>query len=522
MGFLFASAPLDFFGGESHPGRMPSPSTDDRLQELQELDKKINRLAAVKAALEWDQETNLPPAGVEERSEQLALLEGLVHDLRTGAAMRRLTSLEEASLTSDEDKALVRWLRRDFGRAARLPKELVERQARLVGTAQPAWAKARKNSDFAAFAPYLEQLVGIAREKAELLGYAAHPYDALLDEYEPGTTSAEVKAVFDGLEDGVADLVRRIAVRPQVDNSFLMRNFPRDTQERVVRRVSADIGFDTQAGRLDVSTHPFCTTLGPRDVRITTRYDEHFLNMALYGVIHETGHALYEQGVDARFGATALGGGVSLGIHESQSRFWENLIGRSRPFVERYIGVFREAYPESLADVDAERFYRGVNRVEPSFIRVEADEVTYSLHIILRFRLEMALLDGSLAARDVPAAWNAEFTRLFGVTPPDDAQGCLQDVHWAMGGLGYFPTYALGNLYAAQFFDTLKKAVPDVPGLIARGEFGPILGWLRTNIHRHGRVYSAGELCQRVTGASLNPQHFLDYLSAKFGAIYGL
>jgi carboxypeptidase Taq len=520
--FLFFS-PLDFFGGESHPGRMLPQSTDSRLSELKELDKKINRLGAVKAALEWDQETQLPPAGVEERAEQLAVLEGLIHDLRTGSVMGRLTSeLAEATIASTEDRALVRWLRRDFDRATRLPKELVERSARLVGTSQPAWAKARKASDFAAFAPYLEQLVGVAREKAELLGYADHPYDALLEDYEPGTTSAEVKAVFDGLEDGVADLVRRIAVRTQVDSSFLSRRYPREIQEKVVKQVSADIGFDGQAGRLDTSTHPFCTTLGPRDVRITTRYDENFLNMALYGVIHETGHALYEQGVDASFGATALGGGVSLGIHESQSRFWENLIGRSRPFVERYLPRFREAYPESLGDIDADRFYRGINRVEPSFIRVEADEVTYSLHIILRFRLELALLDGSLAARDVPDAWNAEFVRLFGITPPDDAHGCLQDVHWAMGGLGYFPTYTLGNLYAAQFFDTLKTAVPDWDALVTRGEFGPILGWLRTNIHRHGRVYPAGELCQRVTGQGLNPRYFLDYLNAKFGAIYGL
>ena len=498
-------------------------STDSRLHDLKELDKKINRLAAVKAALEWDQETQLPPAGVEERAEQLAVLEGLIHDLRTGPRMGQLTSeLSDITLPTDEDRALVRWLRRDFGRAARLPKELVERSARLVGTAQPAWARARKAGDFAAFAPFLEQLVAVAREKAELLGYSDHPYDALLDEYEPGTTSAEVKAVFDGLEGGVAELVRRIAARPQVESAFLSRHYPREVQERVVRQISADIGFDAQAGRLDISTHPFCTTLGPRDVRITTRYDEHFLNMALYGVIHETGHALYEQGVDPAFGATALGGGVSLGIHESQSRFWENLIGRSRPFVERYFPVFREAYPNSLGDVDAETFYRGINRVEPSFIRVEADEVTYSLHIILRFRLELALLDGTLAARNVPDAWNAEFVRLFGITPPDDAQGCLQDVHWAMGGLGYFPTYTLGNLYAAQFFDTLKSAVPDWAGLVARGEFGPILGWLRTNIHRYGRVYPAGELCQRVTGKSLDASHFLNYLHTKFGAIYGL
>ena len=498
-------------------------STDSRLHELRELDHKIHRLAAVKGILEWDQETYLPPAGVDERAEQLAVLGGLVHELQTNPKLGPLTAeLSETTLPSDEDRALVRLHRREFERASKLPKELVERQARLVGVAQPTWAQARKENDFAKFAPYLTQLVDLAREKADLLGWQDHPYDALLDEYEPGTTSTEVKAVFEGLETGVADLVRTLAARPQVRNDFLTRKFPRETQEKLGRQVAGDLGFDWQAGRLDVTTHPFCTTLGPHDVRITTRYDENFFNMALYGIIHETGHALYEQGIDPRLGVSILGSGTSLGIHESQSRFWENFIGRSRPFVDRYFPTFQKAYPESLADVDAEAFYRGINLVEPSFIRVEADEVTYSLHIILRFRLELALLDGSLKAADVPEAWNALFTKLFGITPPNNAQGCLQDVHWSMGGLGYFPTYALGNLYAAQFFDAMKQSLPDVESLVSRGEFGPVLGWLRTNIHRHGRIYTAGELCRRVTGKPLDPGYFLGYLTRKYGAVYGL
>jgi len=502
---------------------MVPQSTDSRLHELRELDQKIHRLAAIKATLEWDQETNLPPAGIDERSEQLALLGGLIHDLQTSPHLGPLTEgLGEATLSNDADRALVRLHKRQYDRASKLPKELVERSARLTGLSQAVWAQARKNNDFPAFAPYLDQLVSLAREQADLLGYADHPYDALLDEYEPGTTSAEVTQVFAGLEAGVADLVRRIGSRPQVRNDFLSRNYPRDLQEKMGRQVATDLGFDWQAGRLDVTTHPFMTSLGPRDIRITTRYDENFFNMALYGIIHETGHGLYEQGIDPALGASILGGGTSLGIHESQSRFWENFIGRSRPFVDRYFPTFQKAYPASLGDVDANAFYRGINLVEPSFIRVEADEVTYSLHIILRFRLEMALLEGSLKAADVPAAWNELFTKLFGVTPPDNAQGCLQDVHWAMGGLGYFPTYTLGNLYAAQFFDTLKTAVPDWESLVRGGDFAPILGWLRTNIHRHGSVYPAGELCRRVTGRPLDSQPFLTYLNAKFGAVYGL
>ena len=502
---------------------MVPQSTESRLFELKELDHKIHRLAAIKATLEWDQETNLPPEGVQERSEQLALIEGMIHDLQTSSQLGPLTaSLSEVTMPSDEDRAMVRLHRKEFERASKLPKELVERQARLVGVAQPLWAQSRKSNDFKTFSPFLSQLVDLAREKAELLGYQDHPYDALLDQYEPETTSAEVKAVFDGLEAGLADLTGKIAARPQVRNDFLSRDYPRAAQEAIGRRVSGDLGFDWKAGRLDVTTHPFCTTLGPLDVRITTRYDESFFNMAFYGIIHETGHALYEQGIDPKFGATILGTGTSLGIHESQSRFWENFIGRSRPFVDHYFPVFQKSYPKSLADVDAASFYRGINLVQPSFIRVEADEVTYSLHIILRFRLEMSLLEGSLKADDVPEAWNASFTKLFGLTPPNDSLGCLQDVHWAMGGLGYFPTYSLGNLYAAQFFHTLKKALPSWESLVSRGEFAPLLGWLRTNIHRYGRVYTAGELCRRVTGQPLDPRFFLEYLTDKFGAIYGL
>lgn len=502
---------------------MPEPAAASPLSALRDLDRRLARLSAVQALLSWDLETQLPEDAVAERSEQAALIEGLLHDLQTGTARRDLTAaLAAAPLASDEDRALVREHRRDYERAQKLPKELVERQARLVGLAQPAWAAARKANRFQDFAPHLQDLVALARETAGLLGYQRHPYDALLDAYEPGATSAEVTAVFDGLEPGVVDLVRRIAGRPQVRHEFLTRRYPREQQERWGRQIAGDLGYDWKAGRLDTVTHPFCTMLGPRDIRITTRWDENFFNMALYGIIHETGHALYDQGAAGRFGASLLGGGTSLGIHESQSRFWENVVGRSRPFVEHYFPAWRQAYPDSLGDVTAAELYGALNKVEPTFIRVEADEVTYSLHIILRFRLELALLDGSLQARDVPAAWNELFTKMLGITPPTDTVGCLQDVHWAMGGLGYFPTYALGNLYAAQFTRTLRTAHPDLDTLIGAGTFAPILAWLRENIHRHGRVYPAGELCRRVTGEPLNPSHFLSYLETKFGALYGL
>jgi len=495
---------------------------DSRLKPLLVRDQKIRRLGEIKAALEWDQETGLPADAVDERAEQLALLEGLIHEEKVSPAWAGLfKTVESGPPLSVAGKALVRELQRDLKTAWKLPAEFVEREARLVSKSQSVWAAARRQKDFAAFLPSFASLVAMAREKADLLGWSEHPYDALLDLYEPGATTKDVKRVLGELETGVVGLVRAIAQKPVVSNEVLTRSYPRAQQEAAARRIAADLGLDAKASRLDVTTHPFCTTLGPRDVRITTRYDEGFFATALYGVIHETGHALYEQGVDPRLGATVLGGGTSLGMHESQSRFWENRVGRSKAFIEHYWPVFKAAFPESLSDSNAASFYRAVNRVEPSFIRVEADEVTYSLHILLRFRLETALLDGSLLPADVPEAWNQEFQRLFGKTPPDNAQGCLQDVHWAMGGIGYFPTYALGNLYAAQLTQTMVRDL-DLDQKIAQGDFAPVLAWLRQKIHQHGRIYSAAELCVQVTGRALEAAPFLSYLTSKYGELYGL
>ncbi|NNM67398.1 MAG: carboxypeptidase M32, partial [Spirochaetales bacterium] len=423
-------------------------SSESRLKELKDIDRRITRMARIKAILEWDQETNLPPSGVEERAEQLAALEGLLHELRTQPLLGPLTAeLAEATLPSAEDRALVERHQREYLRSSKLTKDFVERRARLIGVAQPAWALARREADFSQFLPYLEKIVELERETADRVGYATHPYDALLDVYEPLTTTQDVREIFAELEKGIVELVQTIRTRPQVDSAFLYRRYPKEMQEATVREILPKLGFDTKAGRLDTTTHPFCTTLGSKDVRITTRWDEKFFNPAFFGVIHETGHALYEQGFDPKLAESSLASGTSLGIHESQSRFWENIVGRSRAFVDHVFPLLRRHFPEALSNVDAETFFRGINRVEPSFIRVEADEVTYSLHILLRFRLETALLDGSLAPADVPGAWNDLSEKLFGLRPSNDAEGCLQDIHWAMGGLGYFPTYALGNLY---------------------------------------------------------------------------
>jgi carboxypeptidase Taq len=343
-----------------------------------------------------------------------------------------------------------------------------------------------------------------------------------MDEFEPGAKSADVQAVFDAVKAELAPLAAAIKDAPrQPDTSILKREFPRDAQAAFNRRVVASLGFDFDAGRIDISTHPFCSGATPNDVRLTTRYDEHFLPMAMFGTIHETGHGLYEQGLDTRYIGTPMSESVSLGIHESQSRMWENLVARSRPFWEHYYSKLQATFP-SLADVALDDFYFAINTVEPSFIRVEADEVTYNLHIMLRFDLERKLVQNKLAVRDVPEAWNTAFESLLGIRPASDADGCLQDIHWSMGILGYFPTYALGNLYAAQFFATAREAMPDMDDDFRNGRFTPLLEWLRNNIHRQGKRYRAADLVEVVTGKPLSHKPFIDYLSAKFRPLYGI
>ena len=491
------------------------------MQELRALDKKIRSFSQIGAILGWDQETYLPDGAVSDRAQQLAVLETHLHSLITNPDLSRfLSALEESPPPSLIDQALVKSLRRDHDRAIKIPGDLVERRARHVSESQAAWAKARRENDFPAFEPYLETMVDITREVTRCLGWKDHPYDALLDEYEPFITTQEVKEVFDKLQPRLSELVKTIAAHPPINSEVLSRSYPKEKQEALGKDILGKMGFDWNRGRLDVSTHPFCTTLGDDDIRLTTRYDENFFNMAVYGMIHEAGHGLYEQGIGTEIRGTSLAKGTSMGIHESQSRFWENIVGRSLGFVNHFFPALHQYFPQALEGVSSQEFYSALNKVEPSFIRVEADEVTYSLHIILRFRLELALIEGSLQVKDLPDAWNQGFQELFGIRPPTNAEGCLQDVHWSMGGIGYFPTYALGNLYAAQWRHYIKKDM-DLETLVSQGNFAPILQWLRDKIHRHGSVYSARDLCVLVTGEPLNPEYFLQYIQEKYGSLYG-
>ncbi len=491
-------------------------------EKLMERVRDIGRLGAIEQLLDWDQEVYMPAQGVTARAEQMALVAGLCHDWLAAEETGRL--LAEAATDDDCAATNVRETKRAFDRAVTIPTTLVKEIARESSLAKSAWTKARETNTFATFAPHLGRLIELKKQVAECIGYKTEPYDALMDEFEPGATAVEVEALFASFREFTVGLIQRLkdATR-QPDASILKRHFPRDTQEKLCRKFAESIGFDFAAGRSDVSVHPFCTTIGGAgDVRITTRYWEHFLPAALFGTLHEAGHGLYEQGLPAAHVFTPLGEAISLGIHESQSRLWENLVGRSRPFWKCHYAEVQQAFPEALGDVSLDAFYGSINTVTPSMIRVEADEVTYNLHIILRFEIERALFTGSLDVSDVPTAWNDKMNSILGITPENDSEGCLQDIHWSMGAFGYFPTYALGNLYAAQFFEQARLDIPDLDDRIATGDHQPLLSWLRENIHRHGKQYRAGELVERVTGKPLSIEPFKAYISGKMAAVYGL
>ena len=491
------------------------------LSELRE----IGLLSSVRAVLDWDEQTQMPPKGAAHRAEQVSLLAKTAHARLTSPRVGELlhAATAEAPRDPDSDQSVnVRETRRAYDRARKLPPELVEELARTTVLAQQAWAEARRTSDYPAFRPWLEKIVVLKRREADCVGYASgNRYDALLDEYEPGATAADVKRTFDALRGPLVELVRKVTgASRKAPLEVLQRHYPAAAQKRLATDAAAAIGFDFHAGRLDVSTHPFCTGLGPGDTRMTTRYDEHYFGDAFFGVLHETGHALYDQGLPAEHFGTPRGEAVSLGIHESQSRMWENLVGRSRAFWRHFLPGARQLFPEALAGVSDDDWYFAINDVRPSLIRVEADEATYNLHVMLRFELEQAMLAGDVNAADVPAAWNERMRGYLGLTPPNDAQGCLQDIHWSGGMIGYFPTYTLGNLYAAQLFERARKDLGDLDEMFSRGEFRPLLNWLRTNVHTHGKRHLPRDLVRRVTGADPSPEPLLRHLRAKAHELY--
>jgi carboxypeptidase Taq len=499
----------------------------DAYAELIRRTKEAAVLASCGALLGWDERTYMPHDGSAFRGDQMALLARLTHEMTTDPKVGECLAAVEASAlvkNAESPEAInVREIRRSYDRAVKLPKELVEEIARVTTRSQQVWQESRAKSDFAAFQPWLEKIVALKRRETDAVGFKEHPYDALLDEYEPGATASQVREVFHALS---AELVPLIAAIGKSERSprkeILEREYPVDAQATFARSAAEAIGFNFQAGRLDVTTHPFCSGIGPGDCRITTRYNPRFFNEAFFGVLHEAGHGIYDQGLPAEHFGTPLGNFCSLGIHESQSRLWENQVGRGRPFWAHFYPQAQRAFPSALGDLPLDDFYFAINEAKPSLIRVEADEATYNLHIILRFELELGLMSGDLKPADVPGAWNDKFRQMFGLTPPDDRRGCLQDIHWSMGGIGYFPTYTLGNLYSAQLMAAARKQLPALESDFARGEFGRLKGWLNEKVHRVGRSYRSDELCRRITGEGLRHEPLVQYLRDKFGRLYKL
>lgn len=488
---------------------------------------EINDLGKAMAVLSWDKEVNMPPGGLAARIQQLTTLSRLTHQFSTSDELGELIEAAAAELNGADydsnEASLIRLLRRQYEEARKLPQAFVIRVSQVSGQAHAAWVKARAENDFPTFQPWLEQVVELCQEMAELYGYEDEKYDALLDKYEYGLKTADVRAIFSAVKAELVPLRQAIEERgTAVDDSLLHQNFPIETQQEFARYIVQAVGYDFNRGHLGTVVHPFATSFGRDDSRITTRWYPDFLNPALFGALHESGHAMYEQGTHPDLARTPLARGTSLGFHESQSRMIENLVGRSLGFWQAHYPKLQSLFPEQLGGHSLQEFYRAINKVQPSFIRVEADELTYNFHIILRFELEQAMLNGELAVKDLPAAWNAKMEELLGVTPPTDSEGCLQDVHWTRPGFGYFPTYALGNLYGAQIWETAVAHSPAILDELAQGKTETLLAWLGENIHQHGRKFTPGELIQRIAGGPLSHEPFIRYATAKFSDIYNL
>ncbi len=498
----------------------------EKLNQLKEMLAEVSALNNASAVLGWDMQVNMPPGGFEGRGQQLAVLETLIHQKSTSDEMGRLLQdLQSASTGLDpnsDDARLVKVTARRFEKRTRVPARLVAEMTQATSVGHEIWQRARANNDFASFQPQLEKIVALVREYAGLFGPSDHPYDSLLDDYEPGMKTTEVQEIFGALRSEQVALIREIGQKPQVESRFLSLDYPEQAQWDFGVEVMTAFGYDWNRGRQDRSAHPFTTSFGSGDVRVTTRVIKDMAMSALMSSMHECGHALYEQGMNPAFEGTPLANAASMALHESQSRMWENLVGRSLPFWKHFFPRMREYFPTQLGNVDLDTFYRAINRVEPSLIRVEADEATYNLHIMLRMEIEIALLEGSLAVRDLPEVWNTRMQEYLGITPPTDTLGVLQDVHWSGGMIGYFPTYALGNLVSAQLWEKIRQAIPDLDQQIEQGQFEALLEWLRVNIHSRGAKYEPQELVQMVTGERINAAPYLRYLRGKYSQVYNL
>ena len=499
---------------------------DPTLEKLSARVREVVDLRHAASILSWDERVYMPPGGSAARGQALAAIQRLAHERFTSADVGEWLEYAKAhadgSDAHSEATAILAVTARDYDKATRVPASFVSELAVATSAAQHAWRQARAEADFSLFAPHLDTVFRLKRQYVAFFPSTDHPYDALLDDYEPGMKTSEVQAIFAGIRPRQVALIRAIAERPQVDDRLLRLPYSEPALWDFGVEVATAFGFDWTRGRQDTSPHPFTESSGAGDVRITTRFDPQEPFSTLWATMHEAGHALYEQGSDRRWTRTALEGGTSLAVHESQSRLWENLVGRSRPFWEHFFPALQQRFPAELGGATLDEFYRSINRVQPSLIRVEADEATYNLHVMLRVEMEIAMLGGEVAVNDLPELWNEQMREYLGIVPENAAQGILQDVHWADGLVGYFATYTLGNLISVQLWDAFQSVEPSRDDLMRHGDFSPLLSWLRREIHQHGRRYMPQDLVRRVTGSGIDPEPYLQYLERKYREIYGL
>ncbi len=486
--------------------------------------RKIADISHAISLLSWDKEVNMPPNGAAFRTQQVATLSGMAHETFTAPAFKEnLDALYEVREDMDiKSRRNIEITKKKWDRAACFTTEFVMKKSKITSEGYHAWLKAREANDYGLFKEALRKLVDIKKEECELVGYTDHPYEALLDEYEPGAKVADLDTLFSDVRNQMVAFCRKIADSQQVDDSFLVKHFDKDKQWDFGLDILKVMGYDFDSGRQDISPHPFTTNFAPTDVRVTTRIDEQNFGSMTWSCIHEGGHALYEQGLPSSEYGLPSGNAVSLGIHESQSRLWENNVGRSLPFWNAHMGLAKEYFPEQLGDVDSNAFFKAINKVVPSLIRVESDELYYHFHILIRYEIEKGLLEGNYDIDHLNEVWNAKYKEYLGIDVPNDKEGILQDIHWAYGSIGYFPTYSLGSFYAAQFFAQAKKDIPDLLSKMEKGDTTELLAWLRENIHQYGSTYPAEELCKRITGEGLNFKYFMEYAQEKYGKIYAV
>ncbi len=488
--------------------------------------REIQDITVSVGIMEWDQKVHMPVKGSADRARQVATMSRLIHEKQTSQEMGQLLEDAEKEMESNDldsyEAVLIKKVRKQFDKKTKVPASLVAEIARSTSEANQQWVKARSQSDFSIFEPILTKIIGLTKEYASCFAPYDHVYDVLLDDFEPGFKTIEVKRIFDELRKEQVELVRKIGEPSQVQDDFLYRKYDKQKQLEFGKHVIEKFGYDWSRGRQDEAPHPFQTTFGMNDARITTRLDENFLNMAMFGTFHEAGHAIYELGVSEKLSGTPLGQGASSAFHESQSRLWENIVGRSYDFWVFFYPKLTDLFPDQLGDVDLDTFYKGINKVSPSLIRVEADEATYNLHIMLRMELEILLFEEKLEVSDLPEIWNEKMREYLGVVPKGDDNGVLQDIHWSLGAFGYFPTYALGNVVSAQIWDMANNENPGLGDQIRKGEFESLGAWLEGTLYTHGAKYEPSDLIRRVTGEEINTKPFINYLNEKFGRIYGI